>query len=191
MQRQRKHKVFVSYHHENDQGSRNRFERLFVGVYDIMDSRSVKLGAIPNGLTLDEISRRVRDDYLSDSTVTVVLIGQDTWRRKHVDWEIAAMLRDTDANPRSGLLGILLPTHDSYNTENYDPYTIPPRLHYNVECGFADLYSWNESPDDVAGWVDRAYRRRSTIIPDNSSIRFAKNWKGPRWYPQKEAADHR
>ena len=59
---------------------------------DVMDSRSVKIGAIPNGLTLDEISRRVRDDYLSDSTVTVVLVGKDTWRRKHVDWEIAATL---------------------------------------------------------------------------------------------------
>ena len=191
MRRQRRHKVFVSYHHENDQGSRNQFERLFADVYDIMDSRSVRIGAIPNGLTLDEISRRVRDDYLSDSTVTVVLIGKDTWRRKHVDWEIAATLRDTDANPRSGLLGILLPTHASHNREDYDPYTIPPRLHYNVKCGFADLYSWSESPDDVAGWVDRAYRRRSTIIPDNSSVRFAKNWKGPRWYSQKDAANHR
>ena len=190
MRRQRRHKVFVSYHHENDQGSRNRFERLFADVYDIMDSRSVQIGAIPNGLTLDEISRRVRDDYLSDPTVTVVLIGKDTWRRKHVDWEIAATLRDTDANPRSGLLGILLPTHASYNREDYDPHTIPPRLHYNVECGFADLYSWSESPKDVVGWVDRAYRRRSTIIPDNSSVRFAKNWNGPRWYPQKDAADH-
>ena len=190
MRRQRKHKVFVSYHHENDQESRNRFERLFAGVYDILDSRSVKIGAIPNGLPLDEISRRVRDDYLSDSTVTVVLIGQDTWRRKHVDWEIAATLRDTDANPRSGLLGIFLPTHPSFNREDHDPYTIPPRLHYNVECGFADLYSWSESPADVAGWVDRAYRRRSTIIPDNSSVRFAKNWNGPQWYPQKDAADH-
>ena len=191
MRRQRRHKVFVSYHHENDQGSRNRFERLFGDVYDIMDSRSVNIGAIPNGLPLDEISRRIRDNYLSDSTVTVVLIGKDTWRRKHVDWEIAATVRDTDANPRSGLLGILLPTYASCNGEDYDPYTIPPRLYYNVECGFADLYSWSESSDDVAGWVDRAYKRRSTIIPDNSSVRFAKNWKGPRWYPQKETADRR
>ena len=121
MRRQRRHKVFVSYHHENDQGSRNRFERLFGDVYDIMDSRSVNIGAIPNGLPLDEISRRIRDNYLSDSTVTVVLIGKDTWRRKHVDWEIAATVRDTDANPRSGLLGILLPTYASCNGEDLRP----------------------------------------------------------------------
>ena len=182
MPRQRRHKVFVSYYHENDQASRNCFERLFADVYDIMDSRSVKIDAIPKGLTLDEVSRRIRDDYLSDSTVTVVLIGKDTWRRKHVDWEIAGTIRDTQANQRSGLLGILLPTHTSYNRDEYNPYTIPPRLHYNLECGFAELYSWSESPDDVASWVDRAYRRRRMIIPDNSSVRFSKNWKGPRWY---------
>ena len=109
-----RHKVFVSYHHEKDQGRRNRFERLFADVYDIMDSRSVRIGDLPNGLNLDEINRRIRDNYLRDASVTVVLVGKDTWRRKHVDWEIAATLRDTDANSRSGLLGILLPSHPCF-----------------------------------------------------------------------------
>ena len=39
-----RHKVFVSYHHQNDQGYRDRFERMFADVYDIMDSRSVRIG---------------------------------------------------------------------------------------------------------------------------------------------------
>ena len=186
-----RHKVFVSYHHENDQGYRDWFERFCADVYDIMDSRSVNLGDIPNGLNLDEVSRRIRDDHLSDSTVTVVLIGRDTWRRKHVDWEIAGTVRDTDANPRSGLLGIILPTHPSFGEDEYDPYTIPPRLHDNVECDFAELYDWSESPHEVARRVDSAYRRRDRIDPNNSFIRFAKNWKGPRWYPQKRGAGRR
>ncbi len=180
-----RHKVFISYHHENDQKYRTRFERLFADVYDILDSRSVRIGAIPQGTPLDEISRRIRDDYLSDSTVTVVLVGNDTWRRKHVDWEIAATVRDTDANPRSGLLGILLPTHPDFGDGNdYNQYTIPPRLHYNIECDFADLYDWSESPNEMASWIHAAYQRRRTVIPDNSSVRFAKNWKGTRWYPR-------
>ena len=191
MQRIPRHKVFVSYHHENDEGYRNRFERMFVDVYNIMDSRSVNLGDIPKGLPIDEVSRRVRDDHLSDSTVTIVLIGMDTWRRKHVDWEIAGTVRDTPANPRSGLLGIILPTHQSNSEEDYDPYTIPPRLHDNVECGFAELYDWSESSRDVAGWIDSAFRRRDRIDPDNSFVRFAKNWKGPRWYPQKRSPGRR
>ncbi len=185
MQPAPRHKVFVCYHHQQDQGLRNKFENLFADRYNIMDSRSVRIGGIPDGLHLDEISRRIRDNYLRDATVTVVLIGKDTWRRKHVDWEIAASVRDTDANPRSGLIGILLPSHPSYREDGYDPFTIPPRLHYNVECGFAKLYKWSESPQQVAGWIDEAYRRRKQIIPDNSHVRFAKNWKGPRWYPQR------
>ena len=184
-----RHKVFVCYHHGEDQERRDRFEKLFADRYDIMDSRSVRVGDIPNGLNLDEISRRIRDNYLSDATVTVVLIGKDTWRRKHVDWEIAATVRGTDANLRSGLLGILLPSHPSFGGDDYDPYTIPPRLHDNIECGFAELYNWSGSPSEMAGWIDPAYRRRKQINPDNSQVRFANNWKGPRWYPQKRFSE--
>ena len=117
--------------------------------------------------------------------MTVVLIGRDTWRRQHVDWEISGTIRDTKANPRSGLLGIFLPTHPSFGSDEYSFYTIPPRLHDNVECDFAELYNWSESPREVGAWIDAAFRRRRTIVPDNSFIRFAKNWKGPRWYPQR------
>jgi hypothetical protein len=185
MPRVRRHKVFVSYHHENDQRRRNSFEQAFADVYNIMDSRSVKIGDIPRGLNTDEVARRIRDDYLKDTTVTVVLIGEDTWRRKHVDWEIAATVRDTDANLRGGLIGILLPSHPSYRSDHYYPYTIPPRLHYNVDCGFAKVYKWNDSPDTVAGWIGEAFKRRNSIEPDNGFIRFRKNRKGPRWYPQR------
>ena len=185
MSRQRRHKIFVSYHHSNDEEYRNRFERLFTEVYDIVDSKSVRIGDIPKGLTTDEVSRRIRDDYLSRSTVTVVLVGKDTWRRMHIDWEIAATVRDTDSNQRSGLIGIILPTHPSFGMDGYFPYTIPPRLHDNIRCGFANLYDWNESPNEVANWIDDAFTRRKKVIPDNSHVRFAKNWRGTRWYPHR------
>ena len=79
MQRTHRHKVFASYHHQNDQGYRDRFESLFANVYNIMDSRSVRIGDIPKDLDTDEVARRIRDTYLRDSTVTLVLIGKDTW----------------------------------------------------------------------------------------------------------------
>ena len=185
MQQIHRHKVFVSYHHEKDQTYRDRFERLFADVSNIMDSRSVRLGDIPKGLDTEEVARRIRDGYLRDSTVTVVLIGRDTWQWKYVDWEIAATVRHTEFNPRSGLLGLFLPTHPSYGRDVYYEYTTSPRLHYNVECGFAKVYDWSESSRDVASWIDAAFRRRNEVIPDNSSVRFAKNWNGERWYPQR------
>ena len=185
MARVRRHKVFVSYHHENDEQHRNSFEKAFADVYNIMDSRSVRIGGIPIGQNTDEVARRIRDDYLKDATVTVVLIGEDAWRRKHVDWEIAATVRDTDANPRGGLIGILLPSHPSFRSDHYYPYTIPPRLHYNVDCGFAKVYKWSDSPDTVANWINEAFDRRKSVEPDNGFIRFRKNRKGHRWYPQR------
>lgn len=102
----KKHNVFVSYHHDNDQYYRNEFEKLFVNHYDIMVSKSVQIGDIDSNLNTETIRQKIRDEYLRDSTVTVVLIGTQTWQRKHVDWEIASSIRDTKLNPRSGLLGI-------------------------------------------------------------------------------------
>lgn len=101
-----RHKVFVSYYHSDDQSYRESFESLFSDYYDIMESRSVDIGDIDPTLNLETIYQKIRNDYLSDSTVTVVLVGQNTWKRKFVDWEIAASIRDTQNNPRSGLLGI-------------------------------------------------------------------------------------
>jgi MTH538 TIR-like domain (DUF1863) len=58
----------------------------------------------------DYIKRRIREMYLSDSTVTIVLMGKCTWSRKFVDWEISSSLRDDTKNKRSGLLVITLPS---------------------------------------------------------------------------------
>ena len=81
---------------------------------------------IDQGLPVDEIRRRIRDEYIADATVTVVLIGRCTWQRKHIDWEISASLIDTSHNDRCGLLGIRLPTHTDFSDAEYDPLLIPP-----------------------------------------------------------------
>ena len=80
-----RHKVFVSYHHANDQYYKNLFDNLFSNIYDIMVSKSVQIGDIDSNLSTERIRQKIRDEYLRDSTVTVVLIGSETWKRKHVD----------------------------------------------------------------------------------------------------------
>ena len=106
----KRHKVFISYHHDNDQEYRNEFERICSSQFDIMISKSVQDGDISSYSSADNTHRIIRDEYLRDSTVTIVLIGNDTWQRKHVDWEISSSLRHTMFNPRSGLIGIILPS---------------------------------------------------------------------------------
>lgn len=183
MQRSPRHNVFVSYHHDNDQNYRNAFENLFANVYDIIVSRSVQIGDIDPNLQTDTIRQIIRDEYLRDSTVTVVLIGTETWKRKHVDWEIGSSIRQTRYSSRSGLLGILLPTYRISEPNKFDPYTIPPRLYKNFQCGFAKIFVWNNNPLDVSGWIHEAYQRRNTVNPDNSYLSFVNNRTGQRWSP--------
>jgi len=175
-----RHKVFISYHHANDQAYRNKFEALFAEQFDIMVSKSVQIGDLDPNLKTETIRQKIRDEYLRDSTVTVVLIGSETWKRKHVDWEISSTIRDTLRNPRGGLLGILLPSYSS-NLREYNPQTIPPRLHDNIECGFAAIHPWSENPTVVAGWIHEAFERRMEEDPDNSYEHFVNNRSGNQW----------
>jgi hypothetical protein len=162
----KRHNVFISYHHANDQIYKDAFERIFAEQYDIIITKSVQIGDIDPNLKTDTIRQKIRDEYLRDSTVTVVLIGKETWKRKHVDWEIGSSIRHTQYSSRSGLLGILLPTYSYPAPNKYNPYTIPPRLYYNVTCGFAEIYQWNMNPSIVQGWIHEAFERRFKIEPD-------------------------
>lgn len=104
-----RHKCFISYH-----------------VADLVEVETFvdKFGAefIPRsvGVTVEDdfvdsgdeeyIKRRIREKYLTDSTVTIVLLGMCTWSRKFVDWEISSSLRDDSKNRRNGLLVYPLPS---------------------------------------------------------------------------------
>lgn len=176
-----RHNVFVSYHHDNDQYYRNQFEQLFTTYYDIMISRSVQIGEIDPNLPAERVRQIIRDNYLRDTTVTIVLIGSETWKRKHVDWEIGASIRNTQYNSRSGLLGIFLPSHPDYGRDKYNKCIIPPRLYDNANCGYAGLYDWNTNPAIVKGWIDHAFNNRFKINPDNSYPNFVKNRNSDGW----------
>lgn len=180
----KRHRVFVSYYHAEDQGYRERFERLFSDIYDRYVSESVKMGDIDPTLKTETIRQKIRDEYLRDSTVTVVLVGAHTWQRKFVDWEIGSSIRQTQYNSRSGLFGILLPTYPRPLGEpnTYNRYTIPPRLHDNIHCGYAQLKKWSDDPDTVQSWIHEAFKRRhENPPPDNSRLSFKYNRSGDRW----------
>ncbi|WP_425640953.1 TIR domain-containing protein [Marinomonas gallaica] len=180
-----KHKTFISFHHADDE-KRHKFEKEFSQQFDGFVSRSVQDGDIDPNKKTDDIRRIIREKFIKDATVTVVLIGQGTWRRKHVDWEIASSIRNTKNNPRTGLIGILLPSYSASGSslkktvdgrKFYNPHTIPPRLYDNVECGFAKIYSWPRSGDELRQWIHDAYLKRDdkTCLPTNRRDSFASN----------------
>jgi hypothetical protein len=180
-----RHKVFVSYHHALDESYMRIFALRFGNAFRAIVPGSVQVGDIDPNLPTETIRQKIRDEYLRDISVTIVLIGALTWQRKHIDWEIGSSIRDTKANPRSGLLGILLPTYHAHHVRvergRYNPRTIPRRLYDNIKAGFASIHNWSEDPATVQGWIHQAYLRKSSALPDNSRASFGKNRSGDEW----------
>ena len=103
------HKVFISYHHDNDQSYKDGLVN-FAEQNHIFIDCSVDTGDIRDDLNDEYIRELIRDEYLRDTTVTIVLVGTETKRRKHVDWEIYSSMFDGRINKKSGILAIELPT---------------------------------------------------------------------------------
>ena len=172
-----RHRVFVSYHHA-DQAYKDSFVQMMGD--DIVDE-SVSDGDIDDdNLPTETIRQRIRDGFIRDATVTVVLIGPCTWQRKHVDWEIGSSLRSTKLNSRCGLLGILLPNHWNRQRGQYNPRLIPPRLADNsgVENPYAVIYDWSMYPTEIRRWIHTAFERRSGTPPNNGRKQFRNNRSG-------------
>lgn len=177
-----RHNVFISYHHQNDEAYKLEFERLFSGIYDIMETKAVSDGDIDPYLNTETIRQNIRDYFIRSATVTVVLIGSETWKRKHVDWEISSSLRKTQLNPRTGLIGIILPTYPRTDTSKYSRGTIPPRLYDNIDSGYASIHNWSNDPTIVQNWIHEAFKRRDQQNPTNSREMFGKNRSADQWY---------
>ncbi|MBN2735255.1 MAG: TIR domain-containing protein [Methanomicrobiaceae archaeon] len=174
------YKVFVSYDHENDQKYRDEFENL-IACSEISTVESVHAGDIYAGDDADAVLQKIRDEILQDSVVTVVLVGKDTWKKKHIDLEIEASISQTESNPRSGLIGILLPTHSDLGNNQYSYDTIPPRLHTNIQKGFARMYPWDINLLVIHNSVHEAFERTKSVVPDNSYPLFAEDLSGENW----------
>lgn len=104
-----RHKVFISYHHANDQRYKDHLLALN-GIHNVFIDKSVDTGDIDDGLPNESIRRIIRDNYLRDSSVTILLVGLQTWGRKHIDWELYSSMYDGAVNKKSGILVVTLPS---------------------------------------------------------------------------------
>ena len=177
MQQAPRHKVFISYYHE-DQAYKDWFVQMMGD--DIVDE-SVEDGDIDDdNLATETIRQYIRDGFIRDATVTIVLIGPCTWQRKHVDWEIGSSLRATRLNSRCGMLGILLPNHPNAGAARYSLNLVPPRVADNVGGNdpYAVVYNWSSNATEIRNWIHRAFSRRDGTPPDNSRTQYKNNRSG-------------
>lgn len=104
------------------------------------------------------VMTRIREKYLGDSTVTIVLLGGCTHSRRYVDWEIKSSLRRGSYTP-NGLVGIVLPS--KVNSAH-----LPPRFEQNWQRDEANCYaryrSAPTSASQLGGWIEDAYSARTS-----------------------------
>lgn len=156
-----RHKVFISYHHD-DQAEVYKFVRTYGQNRVAFIYRALGVGMqqdIIDSTDTDYVMRRIREQYLKDSTVTIVLIGQCAWARRYVDWEIQASLRHGPTVMPNGLLGIVLPS------AGRDP--VPPeRLRWNLKTesgpdSYASWYWYPRNERDLVNWIEEAFQART------------------------------
>ena len=156
----KKHKVFISYHHDFDQEYAEKIRELSGRTQAIID-RSMYDDY--SHLSNETILQKIRLNHLIDTTVTVVLIGEHTWGRKWIDWEIYASLRPYGIRTINGLLGIKLPNSRRKHF----------RLTDNVSSGYAIMMDWKDIEHNFIENVHSAYNKRNypNLIDNTRSLR--------------------
>lgn len=168
-----KRKLFISYYHRQDQNFKDRFEQLFGTTFI---NKSVQNGDINTDVGDEYIKRLIQSsDYLRDASVLVVLCGENTWGRKHVDWEISGALNQK-VGGYSGVLGILLPSHPGFNENKYEENSIPRRLLENIQSGYATIYRWTEDSIEMKRRIEEAFnKKKDYALIKNSSSQMQRN----------------
>jgi hypothetical protein len=114
------------------------------------------------------VMSKIREKYLGDSTVTIILMGTCTHSRRYVDWEIKTSLRRGSYTP-NGLIGIIL---QSKGSSAY----LPPRFEANWSKGqncYARYWLAPDSAQQLAGWIEDAFDARTSranLIENSASM---------------------
>lgn len=152
------HKCFISFKMEDEQ-------------YKISIQEDERVEMIDKSLTEpidsedeDIIMRKIREDYLKDSSVTIFLIGENSkeelgWdEQRFIKRELQASLYNGQNNTKNGILGIVLPSMynriftgvglcntcgNSHNCVNIDDTSVIKEYSYNYYIP-NDKCAWSE-----------------------------------------------
>ena len=168
-----KHKVFFSFYHKDDQRYKDYVDNYFSN--DII-KKSVKDGEYNTEISDEYVKKLIREDKISDSSVIVVLVGSNTRKRKHVDWEIYAGLRES-VNGSAGLIGVLLPSFPLSPGNKYRYDDLPARLADNVKSGYSDIYTWDVFKKNHLSLINKAFENRILRKEkrDNTRLQMKRN----------------
>lgn len=151
-----KPRVFVSFHHQQDQHWYESLREQMARTHDLVDR------SLAEPFQSDDpeyVERQIREKHITGTSCTIVLLGSDTHKRKYVDWEICATLYK-----QHGLLGLRLP--DNYGAR------FPARFQDNIDSGYAVLAEWTV---DAATLRWGASGQRNSVFIRNARIKMTRN----------------
>lgn len=115
------HKCFISFKTEDIAYKNYIRDKMNIDMIDKSLNEPI------NSFDDDYIMRKIREDYLSDSTVTIFLIGTQSsenlgsHEQRYIKKELQASLYNGQNNSKSGILGIVLPSmYDSVYQGSYN-----------------------------------------------------------------------
>jgi len=158
----KRRKVFISYHHGNDQFYYDQFTMLFHDQYEAIRDNS--LDRIIQSNDSEYVMRRIREQHINGTSCTIVLIGEKSHERKYLDWEIKATL-----DKCHGLVGIVLPKH-SKNPDG--EIIVPDRFLDNVRSGYAAWAHWqNITNHELTKLINFAVSKSKFQIDNSRPLR--------------------
>jgi len=163
-----KRKVFISYCHSDQQEAewfvwnwRNVFTHRALGMSFTND--------IVNSDNAAYVMSRIRSEYLGDSSVTVVLMGNCTHSRRFIDWEIKASLQCGTGTP-NGLVAFLLPSAHNRPGRLYPhlPTRFAPNYRYNDNTSYARYWFMPDNENSMRQCIETAFESRTnkTLVDD-------------------------
>jgi hypothetical protein len=160
-----KRKVFIS-HYKGDRNEVDPFIDDFRDVFNLKILGANNNDEFINSTNTDYVMQCIREQYLGESTVTIVLLGSCTHSRRYVDWETKSSLQQGKILP-NGLIGIALPGQVNF-------VYVPDRLAVNWESGHGNCYArcWKYPSSEQKLWkmVEEAHQSRTVRanLIDNS-----------------------
>ncbi len=155
-----KRKVFISYHHKNEQMVVDEFIKKFSAEYEVFTDGSLDDAADSDD---SEYLNQVCRDAIDGTSVTIVFVGRQTGCRKFVDWEIRYTLY-----LEHGLVAISRPGLADSDA------CLPARLIDNRTSGFSKWYVYPTDAASLKSIIEEAFNADRRKI-DNSRGKAGRN----------------
>ena len=135
--------LFISYYHV-DVYFKNKLRKI-IGEHFKTKSSPLKYGICDNH---DKYTEEIIKNT-TENNVFIVLVGNETFKSKNVDWEIDYGLHHNDC-----LMGLCLPTNNDYLKTCYNPKNLPEKLANNLYAGYASYFDWTDDYNNLESYIE-------------------------------------